>query len=131
MPSKYHMAMLSAILNLIGAALIFWSFQAASTKLLLVTGQGKDVAFCIGDRAMFGLTKDGQGLAMGYACPSGDTMKPTVVANTDKPWMATVGWGMLVLGFVFQLASVEKKPKPDFPPRVSYGPRQKSPKISN
>jgi hypothetical protein len=120
------MAQLSAALNLLGSLLVFASFQATSTKLLLVTGNGKEIAFCIGDRAVFGLSPDGRGMMMGYRCPTGDTAKPAAVVNTDAPWMAISGWMILAAGFGLQFFSIEK-PKEIIIPKPSYGPRQKSP----
>ena len=128
--SKYQMARLSAALNLLGSLLVFASFQATSTRLLLVIGNNKEVAFCIGDRALFGLSPDGMGLRMGYGCPKGDTVRPAAVVNTDAPWMAISGWIMLAVGFGLQFFSIEK-PQVVIVPKPSYGPRQRSPKNSN
>lgn len=126
--AKYRMARWSAFLNLLGALLVFLSFQTASTNLLFVTERGtKNVAFCIGDRAVFGLTHDGQGMTMGFACPLGSDAKPAAVINTDSPWLMVFGWSVLVLGFFLQLFSVEK-PSSVVIPHVTYGPRQKSSK---
>jgi hypothetical protein len=125
---KYRMALLSAFLNLLGSFLVFLSFQAASTNLLLVTEKGtKNVAFCIGDRAVFGLTKDGRGTAMGYGCPQGVDAKPAAVVNTDSPGLAKFGWILIGFGFFLQMFSIEK-PQAVTVPHISYGPRQRSPK---
>ena len=105
---KYRMAFVSAFLNLLGSFLVFLSFQATSTDLLLVTEKGKkNVAFCIGDRAVFGLTADGKGTAMGYGCPQGTDVKPAAVINTDSPGLAKFGWILIGIGFFLQLFSIE------------------------
>jgi hypothetical protein len=104
-----QVARASAFLNLVGSLLVFLSFQPTSTRLLLVTSKdvnNKTVAFCIGDRAVFGLAADG-GTQIGYACPQTENMKPTVVANGDAPWMAKFGWFLLLVGFVLQVFSIE------------------------
>jgi hypothetical protein len=126
--TKYWRAQTSAALTLLGSFLVFLSFQGASTNLMLVTEKGtKNVAFCIGDRAVLGLTDDGRGTAMGYGCPKGLDAKPTAVVNTDSPGLAKAGWMILALGFFLQIFSIEK-PKPTIATQVSYGPRQKKSK---
>jgi hypothetical protein len=108
--TKSQIARTSACLNVLGSLLVFLSFQATSTRLLLVTSNDKSdktAAFCIGDRAFFGISKDGSGTMMGYACPQSENMKPTVVANSDAPWMGKFGWFLLLLGFFGQVYSIE------------------------
>lgn len=104
-----QLARTSAVLNLLGSFLVFLSFQATSTDLLLVTSKNvgdKTAAFCVRDKALFGLTPTG-GLSMGYACPQGESVKPTAVVNTDSPWMSNLGWLLLIIGFVLQVFSIE------------------------
>src|ERR1700681_4001191 len=102
---KYRLAQASAWLNLSGAFLLFLSFQATSTNLFLVTAVNGNTAFCVGNRAMFVMRPDG-GLGMGTSCPIG-AGKPTAVVNTDSPALVMLGWGLLLLGFIFQLFSIE------------------------
>ena len=100
------MAQLSAVLNLVGAVLIFYSFQAASTKLLLVTAADKSGAsFCIGDVAVFSVRN--HNVTMGTTCPPNTGKKPTAIVNTDAPWASFTGWIVLGLGFLLQLFSIE------------------------
>jgi hypothetical protein len=127
--SKYQMARASAILNLVGAVLLFVSFQATSTDFMLVSTKDGRQALCVGKRAMFVMEPNyhtGIGVA---TCPNDPDAKPAAVINTDEPWLAKLGWLLIVVGFIFQWASIEPPQAPVV--RVSYGPRQKSPKKSN
>jgi hypothetical protein len=127
--SKYQMAKVSAILNLLGALLLFVSFQAASTDFMLVSTKGGRQALCVGKQAMF-VVDPGYRVGVGVAeCPSGADAKPTAVVNTDKPWLAKLGWFLIVAGFIFQWISIEPPQAPIV--RISHGPRQKSPKNPN
>jgi hypothetical protein len=107
--SKFRLAQASAILNLLGAFLVFLSFQATSTKFLLVTGTDNRSFLCVGDQALFAMDPK-HGLDLGVGCPAGQDYKPAAVVNTDKPWLGYFGWGMLFLGFFAQLLSIEKPP---------------------
>jgi hypothetical protein len=105
--TKYRMAQLSGLLNLFGALLVFLSFQATSTDLLLVRASSGQTAFCVGKNAMLVLDPGG-GIDIGAKCPQGADTKPTAVVNTDAPWLGFVGWGILALGFLLQIFSIEK-----------------------
>jgi hypothetical protein len=121
------MAQLSAFLNLLGALLVFLSFQATSTDFFLVTTKENKTALCVGKSAMF-VMGPGTSLLIGTACPEAmPGARPTAVVNTDAPWLAILGWALLFVGFFFQLFSIEA-PKPNIPVHVSHGPRQRSPK---
>lgn len=128
--TKYWMAQVAAICNFLGAVLVFVSFQATSTDLLMIANKDQSFAFCIGDRAIFGLTPGGRGTYIGAACPQGADAKPAAVVSTDYPNLTKFGWVLVGVGFFLQLFSLEK-PKLEPTPRISYGPRQKSPKLSN
>jgi hypothetical protein len=106
---------------------VFLSFQATSTNLLVIANKDKSFAFCIGDRAVFGLVPGGMGTYIGAKCPEGTDAKPAAVVNTDSPGLAKFGWILIGFGFFLQMFSIEK-PQPVTVPHVSYGPRQKSPK---
>src|SRR6202049_4420069 len=51
--SKYRIAQASAWLNLLGAFLVFVSFQGTSTDLLMVRTADGRTAFCVGPVSMF------------------------------------------------------------------------------
>jgi hypothetical protein len=105
--TKARMARLSAFLNLLGAFLVFLSFQATSTNLLMIANKDKSFAFCIGDRSIFGLLPGGRGTYIGAGCPQGQDAKPAAVVSTDSPWLAKLGWIVLAIGFGLQIFSVE------------------------
>jgi hypothetical protein len=106
---KYRMAFASAFLNLFGSILVFFSFQATSTNLLLVAPKDGSFAFCIGDRAVFGLGPGGSTI-FGYKCPEALATKPAAVVNTDSPGLAKFGWLLIGFGFLFQTFSIQKPP---------------------
>ena len=108
--TKAGVARCSAVLNFVGSLLVFLSFQATSTRLVLVTSEDKNdktAAFCIGDTAVFGLSPDGHGMDMGYTCPQKENMKPAAVVSTESPRIAKFGWLLLLVGFLGQVFSIE------------------------
>jgi hypothetical protein len=127
--TKYWMAQIAAMLNLLGAFLVFLSFQATSTDLLLVMGKDKSTAFCVGQNAILAEGPDGSTI-LGTKCPEGSDAKPAAVVNTDSPGLAKFGWIILAVGFFLQMFSIEK-PRAPIIPHASYGPRQRSPKNRN
>jgi len=87
---------------------VFHSFQATSTSLILVTEKNGAMSFCVGNNAMFtAIPGPGHGLQMGHECPQGIDAKPAAIVNTDSPIEATLGWLLLLLGFVLQVFSIE------------------------
>lgn len=127
---RYRLALLSGFLNLLGSFLVFLSFQATSTNLLVIANKDQSFAFCIGDRAIFGLIPGGRGTYIGTACPTGTDAKPAAVVNTDSPGLAKFGWILIAFGFFLQMFSIEK-PQLVTVPQIASGPRQRSPKKSS
>ncbi|HEX4487065.1 MAG TPA: hypothetical protein VH088_12405 [Terriglobales bacterium] len=104
--SKYRLAQVSAVLNLLGALLVFFSFQATSNDFILVSTPDGEAAFCVGGKAMFGTFN--KGLLINTDCPKGKNFKPTAVVVNDSPYLGYLGWGLLGLGFILQFFSIEK-----------------------
>ena len=105
--SKYYLARWSAVLSFVGSVVVFLSFQATSTSLLLVKGTDKTTSFCVGDVAMLKLSADGKGLSMATKCPLAEDSRPTAVVSTDLPWLSNLGWFILTVGFFMQIFSIE------------------------
>jgi hypothetical protein len=109
---KYRLAQLSAALVVIGSFLVFYAFQATSTGFLVYThGTRGESAMCVGDppHSMLAIGADGE-LIMGMrdfdrSCSQG---KKFAVVNTDSPRLATIGWILLLLGFVLQIVSTPR-----------------------
>jgi hypothetical protein len=109
---KYRLAQLSASLVLIGSFLVFYAFQATSTEFLVYThGTHGESSMCVGDppHSMLALGADGE-LILGMrdfdrSCSQG---KNFAVINTDSPHLATIGWILLLLGFVLQIVSTQR-----------------------
>ena len=104
---KHQFAKWSAVSNLLGTFLLFFSFQATSTDFLLVITKDNRSALCVGSNAMFVMTPTG-GLGIGTRCPDPKSGKPTAIVNTDQPVLATLGLSCIILGFFMQLFSIEK-----------------------
>lgn len=60
---------------------------------------------------------------MGTQCPDWESGKPTAVVNTEHPNFALMGFGMIIFGFVLQLASLEK-PKEGSPEKEKGKPQK-------
>jgi len=105
---KFHRAVLSAFLNLLGSLLLFYSLQFSSSEFLLETLDNGHQALCVNGNAMFEWRAGGVALGRADACKNATGAKPTALINTDHP--AFVGWGlgMLFLGFLLQIFSIEK-----------------------
>jgi len=105
--STYNLARLSAVLNIVGSILLFFSFQATSTKFLIVPTNDGRTALCVGSEAMF-VVKPGGGIGIGTKCPDSDKGKPAAVVNTECPVLAVIGFLMILGGFITQYKSIEK-----------------------
>ena len=124
--AKYQFAMLSAILNLVGAFLVFRSFQSTSSDFFLTSLKNGNKALCVGKNALVEWTKNGVGMGMPNACAEVTETPKVAVVTIESPTLSNIGWVLLLSGFFLQVFSLEK-PKPITPPHVSYGPRQKPP----
>ncbi len=95
--------------NGLGAVLLLFAFQATSARLLLVTdATANKAAFCIGDRAVFGVV--GPNTFVGSSCPQGLDVKPTAVVNSEHGWLFPLGLVLTVISIIWQIALVEKPP---------------------
>jgi hypothetical protein len=109
---KYRITQISASLTLLGSFFVFYAFQTASTGFVVYTrGRYGEAAMCVGDppRSMLAIGANGEFLMVmrGFdrSCSQG---KSFAVVNTDSPQLARLGWISLVLGFIFQVFSIEK-----------------------
>jgi hypothetical protein len=112
--AKYRMAQWSAILSLVGALLVFLSFQATSSDFFLTNLKNGDKALCVGQTALVVWASKNNGLAMGVAkgCADvADTPKVAVV-TVEFPLLSYLGWLLLFIAFFLQFLSIEK---PSFP----------------
>jgi hypothetical protein len=106
--SKRRWAYISAVLNLVGAVFLYYSFQASSTPFILKTDAHGKAALCIGQVAMFVVDHPGAvGISPGSGCPDWPTSVPTAVVNSEHPLLGKIGFFLILLGFLTQLPSIE------------------------
>jgi hypothetical protein len=103
------------ILNLVGTALLFYSFQATSSDFRLVTAVSKSVltkedikqyALCVNDYALI-VSDSKSGIIMGHrGCPDWEHAKPAAVVNIEHPTFEGLGFLILLAGFLLQYLAV-------------------------
>jgi hypothetical protein len=102
------------LLNLIGTALLFFSFQATSSDFKLVTAKSHSVlggdstlyALCVNDYALL-VTSSHNDLGFGHpGCPAWDMARPAAVVNIEHPMFEGLGFLILLCGFFLQYLSV-------------------------
>jgi len=102
-------------INLAGTAILFFSFQATSSDIKLVTAPSKisptekQYAICADGRAL--IISSGDGVAIGmHNCPNWENARPAAVVNIEHPTFVGIGFGMILLGFLLQYFAV---PQPE------------------
>lgn len=95
------------VLNLVGTILLFFSFQATSSNVKIVTTMDThDTALCIEGRVLVEATGRGGYVIGGSKCPDWQNARPAAVVNIERPFMVTIGFLLLTAGFFFQYLSV-------------------------
>jgi hypothetical protein len=102
------------LLNLVGTALLFFSFQATSSDFRLVTaksdsalaGQQVRYALCVNNYTLIETDAKGRTGLGEYGCPSWADAKPAAVVNIEHPKFVGLGFLILVAGFLLQLLAV-------------------------
>jgi hypothetical protein len=90
------------VCNLLGAILLFLSFQATSSNFRLVTDKSGNSALCVRDRVLVQAGVNG-GMRIGIkGCPSFDNAKPVAVVTIELPWFAYCGFALTLIGFTLQ-----------------------------
>jgi hypothetical protein len=96
--------------NLLGTLLLFYSFQATSSSFRLINRPngpfGQSYEICVGDFTL--LTTDGRGsVGLGHkGCPIAANDRPAAVVNIEKPEFVTLGFLLIVAGFIVQFFAV-------------------------
>jgi hypothetical protein len=100
----------SLCLNLAGTIILFFSFQATASDFRLITTRDGKAALCVSQYAVFISSEGGRELSLGHkTCPDWDNGKPAAVVNVEHPRFVTLGFILLMLGFVMQLLSTQPK----------------------
>jgi hypothetical protein len=102
--SKYHLAILAQVFNLIGTAIIFFALSFTSTGLRVVH-EGKNTILCLDKMAFVA-----NGLLSSFACPAGDTNEVALM-NSDHPRLAIMGLGIIVAASMLALTTIQKPKK--------------------
>jgi hypothetical protein len=101
-------------LNLVGTALLFYSFQATSSDFKLVTattksavaGEIKQYALCVNNYTLLETNgRTGVGIGM-HSCPGWENARPAAVVNIEHPAFEGLGFVLLLLGFLIQYLAV-------------------------
>jgi len=106
-------AQFALFLNLIGTVALFYSFQATSSNIRLVTkvtqsalGQMEESALCVYGHSMMTASKDGGWTIGGGPCPDWEHSRAAAVVNIEHPVFESVGFILLAAGFLIQFLSV-------------------------
>lgn len=100
-------------LNLAGMILLFYSFQATSSSFRLIkrptggTFQSKyDYEICVENYTLLSTDANGD-LTLGhYGCPVTKDDRRAAVVNTEHPDFITLGFLLIVAGFIIQFFAV-------------------------
>jgi hypothetical protein len=99
-------ARVALFFNLLGTVILFFSFQATSSKIrIITTSDQSETALCVDREALFVITKTNWRIG-GQPCPELEHARPAAVVNVERPSLVTVGFVILAAGFLIQLLSV-------------------------
>ena len=101
-------------LNLVGTAVLFYSFQATSSDFKLVTdvsesaigGEIKQYALCVNNYTLLE-TDSHRSVSIGHqGCPNWQSARPAAVVNVEHPAFIEIGFITLLLGYLIQYLAV-------------------------
>jgi uncharacterized membrane protein len=96
---------LALILNLLGTVVLFYSFQATSSKFRLVTTKVGRSSLCVDGQALITHEAGGLGSLMG-PCPDWANSKAAAVVNIEHPTLIGVGFLLITAGFLIQYFAI-------------------------
>jgi hypothetical protein len=101
--------------NLLGAVLLFLSFQATSSRVNLISFPDGRTIFCVNGHTALAFSQNV--LGFGGVCPDAENAKPIALVTIEHPKMVTAGFVLTILGFLLQWFSfpLEPKSKPMLP----------------
>ncbi len=105
---------IALVLNLLGTVALFYSFQATSSNIRLVTvrlnsllgGQSEESAFCVYGQSMLMGKSNGGWTIGGGPCPDWEHSKAAAVVNIEHPFLEGSGFTLLIAGFMLQYFSI-------------------------
>lgn len=92
--------------NLLGTVVLFLSFQATSSDLKLVTTSNGSVALCVNKQEILQSVPGTSGFAFGGECPEWEHAKAAAVVTIERPFLITIGFVLVSLGFLLQYLSL-------------------------
>jgi len=92
--------------NLFGWVFLYLSFQATSSNFKLVTTPYGWSALCVNNMALLATGPYG-GIGLGLSkCPDWEHARPAAVVNVENPFLETLGFILVIAGFLLQFLSV-------------------------
>ena len=101
--------------NLLGALLLFLSFQATSSNVKLISFSNGRTVLCTNGRSVLDVTPNAFSLRAAVECPDQGNAKPIALVTIEYPKMVTAGFILTLLGFTLQWFSFPSEAKPAAP----------------
>jgi hypothetical protein len=97
--------------NLAGTLLLFYSFQASSSSFRLITRtvdvqSHKSYEICVNDYMLLSTDTKGNMFLGHPGCPAAQDDRPAAVVNIEHPLFVTLGFALIVIGFIIQYFAV-------------------------
>jgi hypothetical protein len=107
-----HLTLWSAVLNLVGAFLVFLSFQATSSEFGMTILKNGERALCSHDDALisWGQYSVSMGTHNGCSPEKVQAVPRIAVVTVESPVLGYLGWFLLLFGFVLQIFSIDPSP---------------------
>ena len=103
---------IALVLNLFGALLLFYSFQATSSSFRLIKrpsaffNEEYEYDICVEDYTLLS-TNARSSMSIGHAgCPAAANDRRAAVVNTEHPLFITLGFLSIIIGFIIEFFAV-------------------------
>jgi len=94
--------------NLLGAVLLFLSFQATSSNIRMLTTSDGRTAMCVQNRGTLITFPDGKIVIGESKCPDWEHSRPAAVVSIEHPLFVTIGFVLTALGFLLQFLAIPR-----------------------
>lgn len=97
---------IALVCNLLGTVLLFYSFQAESSDIKVVTTGEGEVALCVNGH-LLAMSHAHGGMTVGAVpSPEVENAKPAAIVNFDMPLLVDAGFIFILIGFLLQLLGI-------------------------